>query len=79
METSVLIVEDEPAIQELIAYTCESSGMEVRRASNVAEARKMLEAKNPGHHSFRLDASRLLRIGMAQKKSAKASSTEEFR
>ena len=47
METSVLIVEDEPAIQELIAYTCESSGMEVRRASNVAEARKMLEAKIP--------------------------------
>lgn len=47
METSVLIVEDEPAIQELLAYTCESSGMEVRRASNVAEARKMLEAKTP--------------------------------
>ncbi len=47
MNTSVLVVEDEHAIRELLVFTCENSGMEVRGASNVAEARKMLEAKIP--------------------------------
>ena len=28
MTTSVLIVEDEPSILELISYTCRTSGME---------------------------------------------------
>ena len=37
MTTSVLIVEDEPSILELISYTCRTSGMEVRKAANVAE------------------------------------------
>ena len=44
MTTSVLIVEDEPSILELISYTCRTSGMEVRKAANVAEAKKNLEA-----------------------------------
>ncbi|MBQ8829522.1 MAG: response regulator [Burkholderiaceae bacterium] len=47
MTINVLIVEDEPAIQELIAYTCRTSGFEVARASNVGEARKILEFKLP--------------------------------
>lgn len=33
MTTSVLIVEDEPSILELISYTCRTSGMEVRQGS----------------------------------------------
>lgn len=47
MTINVLIVEDEPAIQELIAYTCRTSGFEVARAGNVGEARKILEFKLP--------------------------------
>lgn len=47
MTTSVLIVEDEPSILELISYTCRTSGMEVRKAANVAEAKKNLEAAKP--------------------------------
>ncbi len=47
MSVTVLIVEDEPAILELIAFTCQSSKMNVVRASNVAEARKCVEAKLP--------------------------------
>ncbi len=47
MHISVLIVEDELAIQELIAFTCQGSGMEVSRAANVAEAKKCLENTEP--------------------------------
>ena len=50
MTTSVLIVEDEPSILELISYTCRTSGMEVRKAANVAEAKKIL--KRPNRTSF---------------------------
>lgn len=47
MTISVLIVEDEAAILELISYTCRTSGMTVRKAANVAEAKKNLEAAQP--------------------------------
>lgn len=47
MAILVLIVEDEPAILELISFTCKTSQMQVRRAVNVAEAKKNLEAKQP--------------------------------
>lgn len=47
MSINVLIVEDEPAIQELIAYTCRTSGFEVARAGNVGDAKLILEAKLP--------------------------------
>lgn len=47
MPISVLVVEDEPSILELISYTCRMSGMEVRKAANVAEAKKNLEAAKP--------------------------------
>ena len=38
MTTTVLVVEDEPAIQELIAVSLERNGHAVRRAANAAEA-----------------------------------------
>lgn len=47
MPLKVLIVEDEPAIQELIAYTCRTSGMETLRVGTVSEARLFLHEANP--------------------------------
>jgi two-component system phosphate regulon response regulator PhoB len=44
---SILIVEDEPAIQELVAYTCSSSGYSVRRADSVRAAREAIGAELP--------------------------------
>ena len=36
--TSVLIVEDEPAIVELVSYSLRETGWEIRTAANVASA-----------------------------------------
>ena len=47
MSISVLIVEDEPAILELISYTCRTSGFQVQKASNVGEARRAIAEKRP--------------------------------
>jgi two-component system phosphate regulon response regulator PhoB len=47
MTIRILVVEDEPAIQELIAYTCKTSGFEVIRASNVGEAQQRLQQDEP--------------------------------
>jgi two-component system, OmpR family, phosphate regulon response regulator PhoB len=44
---SILIVEDEPAIQELVAYTCSSNGYSVRRADSVRAAREAIGAELP--------------------------------
>jgi two-component system phosphate regulon response regulator PhoB len=44
---SILIVEDEPAIQELVAYTCNSNGYSVRRADSVGAAREAISAELP--------------------------------
>jgi two-component system phosphate regulon response regulator PhoB len=44
---SILIVEDEPAIQELVAYTCSSNGFSVRRADSVKAAREAIGAELP--------------------------------
>ena len=38
MAASILVVEDEPAIQELVAYTCSTNGYTVRRAESVSAA-----------------------------------------
>lgn len=43
MADTTLVVEDEPAIRELIAFACESSGFEVLRAGCVHEALEMLD------------------------------------
>lgn len=47
MGASILVVEDEPAIQELVAYTCSSSGYQVRRAESVAGAREAIGRELP--------------------------------
>jgi two-component system phosphate regulon response regulator PhoB len=47
MAATVLVVEDEPAIQELIAYACRTNGFEVRRAETVAAAREAVAGELP--------------------------------
>lgn len=47
MTESVLVVEDEPAIRELIGFACETAGYRVFRSGSVTEARKVLEAERP--------------------------------
>lgn len=42
MAETILVVEDEPAIRELIGFACESSGYAVLRASSVKEASDLL-------------------------------------
>ncbi|MDO4937289.1 MAG: response regulator [Sutterellaceae bacterium] len=45
MAETILVVEDEPAIRELIGFACESSGYTVLRAGSVKEARTLLESQ----------------------------------
>lgn len=47
MSASILVVEDEPAIQELVAYTCTSNGYTVRRAESVGVARDAIRDELP--------------------------------
>lgn len=47
MTEAVLVVEDEPAIRELIGFACETAGYRVFRAGSVAEAKKVLNAERP--------------------------------
>ena len=47
MSASILVVEDEPAIQELVAYTCSSNGYSVRRAESVSAAREAIGQQLP--------------------------------
>ena len=42
MAETILVVEDEPAIRELIGFACESSGYTVLRAGSVQEASDLL-------------------------------------
>lgn len=44
---SILVIEDEPAIQELIAYTCGSQGYSVRRADSVRTGREAIDRELP--------------------------------
>jgi two-component system phosphate regulon response regulator PhoB len=44
---AILVVEDEPAIQELVAFTCTASGYVVRRAESVAAARAAIGQELP--------------------------------
>lgn len=53
MAETILIVEDEPAIRELIGFACESSGYTVLRAGSVKEARDFLD--NQKVHLILLD------------------------
>jgi two-component system phosphate regulon response regulator PhoB len=47
VSASILVVEDEPAIQELVAYTCSSNGFTVRRAESVGAARDSIGQQLP--------------------------------
>jgi len=47
MPASILVVEDEPAIQELIAYNLELAGHQVRRADSAEGAMAMVRAALP--------------------------------
>jgi two-component system phosphate regulon response regulator PhoB len=47
LSASILVVEDEPAIQELVAYTCSSNGYSVRRADSVGAAREAIGQQLP--------------------------------
>ena len=48
MAETILVVEDEPAIRELIGFACESSGYAVLRAGSVKEASDLL-SQNRAH------------------------------
>ena len=45
MTESVLVVEDEPAIRELIGFACETAGYREFRAGSETEARRVMEAE----------------------------------
>ena len=47
MAGSILVVEDEPAIQELVSFSCSSSGFRVRRADSVRAAQEAIGAELP--------------------------------
>jgi two-component system phosphate regulon response regulator PhoB len=47
MEGSILVVEDEPAIQELVSFSCASSGYKVRRADSVRAAQEAIRSELP--------------------------------
>jgi len=44
---SILVIEDEPAIQELVAYTCSTQGYTVRRADSVRAGRDAIDRELP--------------------------------
>ena len=47
MAATILVVEDEPAIQELIAYNLELAGHRARRAQNAEQALEMVRTELP--------------------------------
>jgi two-component system phosphate regulon response regulator PhoB len=47
MSTSILVIEDEPAIQELVSYTCTSNGFKVRRADSAGAAQTAIRERLP--------------------------------
>ncbi|MBA2411554.1 MAG: phosphate regulon transcriptional regulator PhoB [Burkholderiaceae bacterium] len=44
---SILVIEDEPAIQELVAYTCSTQGFTVRRADSARAGRDAIDRELP--------------------------------
>jgi len=44
---TILVIEDEPAIQELVAYTCSTQGYTVRRADTVSAGRDAIDRELP--------------------------------
>ncbi len=56
MSPTILVVEDEPAIQELVAYACQTNGFEVRRTDSVRSAPRGRVRRTAGSRPARLDA-----------------------
>ena len=44
---SILVIEDEPAIQELVAYTCTAQGYTVHRADSASAGRDAIDRELP--------------------------------
>jgi two-component system phosphate regulon response regulator PhoB len=47
MSASILVVEDEPAIQELVSFTCSTSGYKVRRVDSATAAEQAIRSELP--------------------------------
>lgn len=47
MSAAILVVEDEPAIQELVAFTCSTHGYSVVRAESVVAAQQAIKSELP--------------------------------
>jgi two-component system phosphate regulon response regulator PhoB len=47
MSATILVVEDEPSIQELVVYACRTSGFEVQRSDSVRSAREAVARELP--------------------------------
>jgi two-component system phosphate regulon response regulator PhoB len=47
MSATILVVEDEPSIQELVVYACRTSGFEVQRSDSVRSARDAVARELP--------------------------------
>jgi two-component system, OmpR family, phosphate regulon response regulator PhoB len=47
MPATILVVEDEPSIQELVVYACRTNGFEVRRSDSVRSARDAVAGELP--------------------------------
>ena len=47
MAAKILIVEDEPAVLEMISFVLEQAGFETQQAANSEEARRQLSSSPP--------------------------------
>ena len=47
MQGSILVIEDEPAIQELVSFSCATSGYKVRQAESVRVAQEAIRQELP--------------------------------
>ena len=47
MQGSILVIEDEPAIQELVSFSCATSGYKVRQADSVRVAQEAIRQELP--------------------------------
>ena len=59
----VLVVDDELAIRDMIAFSLEREGMEVTAAADAGEALVAISEKRPRSRSHGLDDARCQRVG----------------
>ena len=60
MSTSILVVEDEPAIQELLRMNLEDAGFTVHTVADAESAQALIRHALPDLDSARLDAARTI-------------------